>query len=66
MNNYAVTIKNFKTKKQAVAFANWLSNQGEQDFAYWAEVNEVDGISVDDIRCKNKEAKEIIVNLKVT
>lgn len=34
---YSVTIKGFKTLKQCQVFADWYSNQGEQDIDVWWE-----------------------------
>ncbi len=60
-NNYTVTINGFVSKKQAMAFATWLSEQGEQDFQVWADISEVDGISVDTFRYADKN---VAVELK--
>lgn len=48
-NEYTVTIKGFKTLKQAKSFYEWYNNQGEQDISIWLDINEcgADGMYVD-------------------
>ena len=36
---YSLTIKGFTNKAQVEEFVAWYSGQGEQDAAYWFEVN---------------------------